>query len=160
MSYTKGDIIKEALAEIGLGAFAYSLQPEDKATALRRLNAMLAEWEVDGLKTGYIPTATPGQDRFSDDSLIEDYAVRAVILNLACEIAPNYGKQVSQKTATGAVKGRKIVRRENAEVPSRGFDYTAVPLGAGHKRAREPFVTPVEDDDGDVSGSSIVILPG
>lgn len=132
MSYTKGDIIREAFSEIGLGAFAYSQRPEDMQTALRRMGMMLAEWEADGVDLGYPLAATPNEDSIADDSEIPLDAIRAVILNLACEIAPNYGKTASRATKVGAKRAKSVLLR-NSPVPARLIDYTAVPLGAGHK---------------------------
>lgn len=144
MAWTKGDIIAEAFAEIGLGAYAYSLQPEDKQTALRRMNLMLAEWEADGIDVGYTVVDTPDDDTFSDDSEINTDAIRAVICSLAVEIAPNYGKTVSRNTASTAKRGKAKALRSSVTPPARKIDYTAVPLGAGHKARRITTMAPEE----------------
>ena len=46
MSYTKRQIINQAMTEIGLGSYSLDAQPEDLQDALFKLNAMLAEWTV------------------------------------------------------------------------------------------------------------------
>lgn len=133
MPWTNEDIIKEAFAEIGLGAVAYSLQPEDIQTALRRMNLMLAEWGADGIDVGYTAVDTPDADDFDEDSEINTDAVRAVILNLAIEIAPNYGKQVSTRTLIEAKNGKRRAKRDSITVPAKVLDNGAIPAGAGHK---------------------------
>lgn len=127
---TKDDIIKQAFSEIGLGAYSYSLQPEDKQTALSRLDLLMAEWLADGIDIEYL------EGGISGDSGLADANVRAVILNLAVEIAPNFGIQLSPNTIRGAVKAKAIVRRNTLTVPSRVTNTTAIPAGAGHKLRR------------------------
>lgn len=138
--WTKGEIIKEAFAELGLGAYAYSLQPEDMQTALRRMNLMLAEWDADGINVGYTVVDEPNDDTFTDDSGIGTEFIRGVICSLAVEIAPNYGKTVSRNTASNARRGKAKALRVSAPTPPRKIDYTAVPLGAGNRGQR--FIAP------------------
>ena len=53
MGYTKEQFVIGGFEEIGFASYAYDLQPEQLNTALRRLDAMLAEWYGKGIRIGY-----------------------------------------------------------------------------------------------------------
>lgn len=133
MSWTNSEVIKEALSEIGLGARSYSQQPEDMMTGLRRMNLMLSEWLEDGIDVGYEPVDDPDENNLSTASGIRTNAIRAVVLNLAVEMSPNFGRTVSTRTLVGAVNAKKLARRKDLVVPQKATAITAVPAGAGHK---------------------------
>lgn len=48
-NYTTLEIIREALELLGIVAIGQSIEPEDYDTCLRTLNAMVKEWQHDGL---------------------------------------------------------------------------------------------------------------
>lgn len=133
MSYTKRQIIKDAFEEIGLGAYAYTLQPEDWQTALRRLSTLLASWRGYGAITDFPSTDTPSDDDLDADSEVPVDALRGVVCGLAVDLASGYGKQVSPTTMTAAEGGRKLMIAKNTFVPQKLADRGAVPAGAGHK---------------------------
>lgn len=102
MSWTKGNIVSAAFEQLALGD-EFSLQSKDLEAGLRHLNLMIAEWEADGLLLGY--ANTPRDDaRLNQASDLPDWAVLGVIKNLAIEIAPLFGKQVSAALAKSAAQ--------------------------------------------------------
>ena len=135
MTWSKREIIKDAFEEIGLGAQAYDIQPEDYQTALRRLNAHVSEWSGSGAQTGFAGNNTPSEGELDRDSNLPPDAVRGVICGLACDIAPGFGKQVSRKTMTAAANGRNLMLRKAAadSIPKKAKNNLSVPAGAGHK---------------------------
>jgi hypothetical protein len=63
VSYTKRQFITAAFEEIGLASYVFDLQPQDLQTALRRLDAMMAEWNGKGLRLAYpIPLSPEDSD--------------------------------------------------------------------------------------------------
>lgn len=136
--WTKRQIIAEAFTEIGKGDYAFDLQPEEYQTALRRLDAMMAQWSATlGLRIGYA-----GGDGLGDltiDTNVPDWAFEALYLNLAIRLAPSFGKTPSPQTTIGAkhaydaIAKRTVVPRKR-EI--RGY------AGAG----RGPWVTRIPNE--------------
>ena len=52
MGWTKREYIEQAFEEIGLASYVFDLTPEQLQSALRKLDAMLAEWNAKGLRLG------------------------------------------------------------------------------------------------------------
>lgn len=133
MSYTKRTIINQAHAEIGLGSYAYDLQPEDLQDALLRLNALLAQWSGNGAQVGWPSVNSELVDDLDADSGLPVDAVRGVICALAVDIAPGFGKAPSRETKIAARQGKKLMTRKSMTIPQREMDATSIPAGAGWK---------------------------
>ena len=151
MSYTKRQFIEAAFQEIGLASYVYDLQPEQLELAMRRMDAMLANWNAKNIKIGYPIPSSPENSDLDSETDVPDSANMAIILNLAVQLAPGYGKVVSQDTkmmAKDAYRSLIIasVRPREMALPS------TLPAGAGHKPHiyNRPFIT--ESDDSIVTG--------
>lgn len=162
MSWTKRDLIAQALAEIGLAEYAFDLSPEQWQAALRRLDAMMGQWEAKGIRLNYPIPASYSAASLDEDSGVPDTALEAIYTGLAVRIAPQYGKTPSPDTKILASQGYKTLLSQSAQPVTLQIDNQAVPAGAGYKYWRDPiypFLAPPEDrleagDDGfiDTSG--------
>ena len=127
MPWTKKQIITEAFTEIGKGSYSFDSQPEEYQTALRRLDAMMATWGATAnIRIGYV-----GGNGFGDidaESTVPDWAVAAMYLNLAINLAPSYGKTVSPDTKINAKAALDAVMNETTERRTR---YIGGYAGAG-----------------------------
>ncbi len=130
--WTKRQLIAEAYAELGI-ASAADLTPEEWSTGLRRMDAMVAAWESDGIRLGYALPGNPDASELADASGIADRWVRAVFLNLAVELAPGMGKTLKPSTLIAA--GAEFGKLESAAqwIPSASVR-GGMPRGAGNKR--------------------------
>lgn len=63
MGYSKRQFVAAAFEEIGLASYVFDLQPEQLQSALRRLDAMIADWNGKGIRLGY---PLPGSPQYSD----------------------------------------------------------------------------------------------
>lgn len=131
--YTTREIIEAAYAEIGMGEYVYDAQPEELVDALNRLDAMLAEWGADGIVTGYTVFDSPSTADMDLASGIVQSLVRPVILNLAVELCPMFGKTPSPQTTAAARAGKSLAIRQTVAVPVMRAASTATPAGAGYK---------------------------
>lgn len=132
MSWSKLKIIGEALTEIGLGDYIFDATPNQKQGALARLDALMARWEDDGIVTGYAVEDNPDDDTINEDSGIYQQYVRGVILNLAVEVAPSYGKQAMAQTVKAAAESK--TRAMGGQTPPiKAINTTSVPAGAGYR---------------------------
>lgn len=131
MSWTKGEIIQDAFTEMGIASFSFDTGPEEQSSALRRLDAMMGEWNSRGLRLSYPLPNTADGSSLDEDSNLPDYALRAVIINLAIELAPGYGKTLSNQTLTNARKALTILYSRSAQPAEQQFNQ--MPKGAGYK---------------------------
>jgi hypothetical protein len=144
MSYTKRQLVEAAMAEIGLASYAFDLLPEQRESALRRLDSLMAEWNARGLRLGYPIPDNPSDSEIDDDSNIPDAAWEAVITNLALRLAPSYGKQVNIETKVTARHSLNTILARAAVPPE--MKLPSMPSGAGNKSIEEPFTAEPTSD--------------
>ena len=144
MGYTKRQFISAAFEEIGLASYVFDLQPEQLESALRRLDAMMADWNAKGIRLGYPLPSSPQDSTLSEETLVPDSAYEAIICSLAIRLAPSFGKQVMVETKTTAKQGYDILL-QRATFPLEKQLPATTPAGAGNKPWRvydNPFVRP------------------
>jgi RNase H-fold protein (predicted Holliday junction resolvase) len=159
MSWTKQQLINAALEEIGI-SYAFDVQPEELQSALRRLDSMMAEWNVEGIRVGY-PIATIDTSSLTTDSGVPDSATEAIITNLAIRIAPSYGKAVAREVKVTAKKAYNTLQmRALTQDPQEKQFPNTLPIGAGNKRYknRNQNFMPTPTDPVDVGPDSILEL--
>lgn len=137
---TKGDIVRAALRKLGVASDATltDIEPQSIQDGVDDLETMMAEWYQDGkgIITGYEFTDPDNPPAEGDDHGMRSSAVSAVIHNLACRIAPDYGMEAAAKIITTArygkeqlVKSTAFSRAKRAPYPSR------MPIGSGNSFA-------------------------
>lgn len=141
---TKRQLIEAAHAELGLQDYVFDLPAEQLQLALRRLDAMMADWNGMGLRLGYaIPGSVEGGD-LDTEAGVPDRAWEAIVTNLAIRLAPSFGKQVSPETKGVAERGLNMLL---GKVVPPQMSYGYIPAGAGNKPWRwnlDPFLEPAE----------------
>ena len=145
MSYSKRQFIEMAFEEIGFG-YPYSIHPDQMESALKKLYAMMAQWNAKGLRLGYPIPSSPENSDIADDTNVPDTANEAIYLNLAIRIAPSFGKQVSIETKQFAKQSYNVLLALSA-MPKE-VQITGLPKGAGHKPyrlGRSEFLSPPAD---------------
>lgn len=155
MGYSKRQFVTAAFEEIGLASYVFDLQPQQIEGALRRLDAMMAEWNGKGIRLGY---PLPSSPQFSDvnaESEVPDSANEAIITNLAIRIAPGYGRTPMAETKLTA-KNSYNTLLSRATVPMEMQFPGTLPSGAGNKPWRmydNPFMnTPADPVDAGPDG--------
>ncbi len=145
MAWTKLDLIGSAFEEIGLAGYEYDLTPDEQASALRRLDALMATWNGMGIRIGYALPSAPGTSDINDQSGITDNAYEAVYTALAIRLAPTFGKAVSNETRIAAKRAYDALLARVMSDPPRVQLPATMPAGAGNRRFRgtiRPFLTP------------------
>lgn len=132
MSITKRDIINGAFEELGLGE-GYDATPEDYASALRRLDGMMAEWSSFGLQTGWPLTSQSSVSTIDDGVGLILPLREGVIASLAVRIAPGFGKTPSPDTKLAAARGWNVAMRLASDPPQKRVNTAVAPAGAGYK---------------------------
>lgn len=133
MGWTKRQFVEQAFEEIGLAAYVFDLTPEQLQSALRRLDAMMAGWNANGIRVGWPMPSSPDQSNLDEDTGVVDVANEAIYLNLAVRLAPGFGKTLSVDTKQDADAAySNLLNQTAAPTPERQFPNT-LPRGAGTK---------------------------
>jgi len=157
--WTKRQLCNEALGELAIQGYEFDIRPEELASAVRRLDTLMATWESKGIQLGYAFPASLDESDPDTLSGVPDYAVEAVYLNLAIRLAPGYGKQVSPDTKKAAGEAYMQLLWSAAS-PLQQPQPNTLPRGAGNKPwtiQRQPFL-PGESTDqlpAECGGSSL-----
>ncbi len=118
MPWSKTQIIGEAFAEIGKGSYTFDMQPEEYQMALRRLDTMMATWGATAnIRIGYVGGIGFGD--IAEETEVPDWAVSAMYLNLAINLAPAYGKTVSPDTKINAKAALDSIMNNTTELAPR-----------------------------------------
>lgn len=143
MSWTKRQIIEQAFEAIGLAAYTFDLTQDQMQSALRKLDAMMAGWDANGIRLAYPMPSAPNLSDIDADTSVPDYAIEAMYTNLAIRIAPAYGKQVPEAIHMAADQAYgNLVNQAATPVVEMQFPHT-MPRGAGNKPWRyriNPFM--------------------
>jgi hypothetical protein len=155
MAYTVRQFVTSALEELGLADYVFDLAPEQLASAAKRMQSMLAEWNAKGLRVSATLNSDPDSIDIDTDSGIPDKANDAIITMLAVRIAPMFGKTPSSDTKAAAKAGYNTLLSLAAMPPEMQLP-GSLPAGAGAKywRTTTPFVSPPTDQLG--TGDSVL----
>ena len=136
-------MIIEAYTEIGYASYEFDLGPEEMQTGLRRLDAMVAEWNGSGIRIGYPLPDSPQYSDIDAPTGVPDSANSAIYTNLGLALAPTVGKAVSADTRNRAHDGYSTLLRK-AAMPEEQQLPPTMPRGAGNKPwvYDRPFVGP------------------
>lgn len=89
---SKGTLAERALDSLGIGG---NYESDMIVRAVDNLDDMMLSWENDGILLGYITTEETANP--NDDSGIASQNKQAVILNLACQLAPILRLPIDQR---------------------------------------------------------------
>jgi hypothetical protein len=147
MGYSKRQFVAAAFEEIGLASYVFDLQQEQLQSAMRRIDAMMADWNGKGIRLGYPLPNSPQDSDLDEPTLVPDWANEAIITNGAVRIAPGYGKVVMPETKAVAKDSYNTLLQRATMPPEQQLPAT-MPAGAGNKPWRvydNPFIRPPVD---------------
>jgi P22 tail accessory factor. len=145
---TKGDLVLAALRKLGVASDATltDVEPQSVEDAVNDLEMMMAEWlggdDSPGIDVGYVFAADDTPADPGDAHGMKNNALNAVILNLACRIAPDYGMDANAKLVTTARYGKEALVRLSAMSRAKtarcksGYP-NRMPIGSGNRLATE-----------------------
>jgi hypothetical protein len=129
---TKRTIVTMAFEEMTLAGYEFDAPPEEQFSALRRLDALMAEWAVSSLDVGYSFPAQMGGGDLDDESGVPDVALNAIAISLAERLMPTIGKTKSPETRVAQARAMNALRAYCATIPERSLA-NRTPLGSGNK---------------------------
>ena len=139
-SWTKRQIVDEALDEIGISSYDFDSTAYNLQSALRRLDSMMAIWIDLGIifePDEYPYFSDPTLSDLDQDTNAPGEAISAMFLNLAVRLAPGYGKDVSRETKISAkISFNNLLGNYAVGVEQ---DLGSFLVGAGAKRPIYPW---------------------
>jgi hypothetical protein len=123
---TNLEVIGDSLRELGVISETETASAEQGTHGLRKLNDLLEAWTEDGIELGYF-----AQSLTADDCPVPNWALRAVKLCLAPEIATAYGAKVSPELGVKIDDAyTALLRKSQVEnLPEANMDH--MPRGSG-----------------------------
>jgi hypothetical protein len=129
---SKRTVINMAFEEIGLAGYEFDATPEEQSSALRRLDAMMAEYAAQGIVIGYAQPYPIGGGDLDQASGLPDWALNIIVIKLARRIMPVIGKTMSAETRQAETQGWNLLTAKTAIIPERVLP-RSTPVGAGNK---------------------------
>ena len=126
------DLITSAFNEIGYADYLFDITPDQLFRVARQLDAMMGSWAASGIDVGYCYQQSPFQIDVNQLSNLPAAAVRAVYLALSLEVAPSFGKTLTQQAIVNANRAYNAMLVALAVIPSKQFNNTML-AGAGNR---------------------------
>ena len=139
MSWTKRQIIEQALEEIGLASYIFDMTADQFQSALRRLDLMVYSWYQRNIRIGFPLPSNPNDSHIEQQVDTPGTANEAIVLNLAVRLGPSYGKTVPPETKATAKALYEQLLADAAQPYEMQYPNT-MPIGAGFKRTDRVFV--------------------
>jgi hypothetical protein len=150
---SKASLIEGAYEYCGLNGFEFERTPEEMVTGLRHLNAMMAEWQADGIDLGF-DFPTYGQGLLEEPSGVPDSACSVIHAMLAQRLASGLGATLGQQAQAVLAKSYQGLRSRAAATPPSIQSPYRIPTNADRHNnvSRTPVPTSIEDiDPGDLA---------
>jgi hypothetical protein len=138
---TKRTLVDAMFNEVALNGWELDITPEEKDTALTRLDGLMWELSGRGMDLGYNFPDGIGQGNLADELGCPDQAFNGLAIMGAHKLCPTMGKKLSQESREALSHAMKAVRSaSNGFVPSVSLP-KGTPLGSGNKpwSTRYPF---------------------
>jgi hypothetical protein len=146
MSWTKRQFIVQAFSEIGLSSYVPNLTPAQYQDALRKLDAMIGDWQMKAIIFDYPFTDNPDDSDLDTATNAPRMANQAIYENLSVLVSPPKGKTPSIDTKAPAKASLEALMGIYNKPVSKQLP-TTMPKGQGSKYwrwSRDPFIQPEE----------------
>ncbi len=130
---SKRQIVEMAFEWIGLPGYTFDASADEMASALRRLDTLMATDQIAGLRLNYNFPAGIGKSDPDEPSGIPDYAVLGISGQLAILVSPGIGKTISREALAGFSTSLRDLRAKAICVPQMTWA-GGTPSGAGNSR--------------------------
>jgi len=113
---TRAVILRRAFSRIGVADYEFDVTPDERADARTTLDAMLAEWDGNGVPLGYVPSDDEDNDGVEMTTPL--WADAAIWNNLAMRLAPEFGKMPAGDLRRDAKRGYDLCVSKVTVVPT------------------------------------------
>lgn len=123
---TAEQVIKASLQRILVQASEAPLEADEYQDAIFAMNNLMLAYDADGIDLGYTEVSN-----ISNPVTIPTGALRGLIANLAIEVAPDYGGEITAGLSIAAAAGLKTMRRLARNLQRTAHPST-LPIGSGN----------------------------
>ena len=124
---TVAQVAKASLQRILVQDSESDLQPDEYQDYIFALNNWMLSLDAGGISLGYTEVSSLG-----DQVTVPAGALRGVIANMAIEVSPDYGGQITPGLQLAASEGLKVMRRLGQRIPTSSLPGT-LPIGSGNQ---------------------------
>ncbi len=144
---TKGQVADLIAEELGRAGYDFDIQPGETLSWLRKMDAMLAQWQAQGIALNYNFPTVFGNSQPTDMMGVPDAALDTIAAWTALRVAPGIGKTMSQESRKAMADGKAFLFAETATIPTMIVPKTtAVGIGWAPWNIWLPFATDDWDD--------------
>lgn len=129
---TKLQIVEMAYEEAGQAGYEFDNGPDELASGLRKLDALMGEWLNEGIDLHYNFPPAFGQGDLNDPTGIPDNCINGAAAWLGFRIMPGQGKAAGQPTLVALTMAKNAIRKATVRTPTMQFARNT-PLGSGNK---------------------------
>jgi len=127
---TKNDVLQMAFEELGRAGYEFDHGPDEEASALRKLDALMTDEPYASL--GYNAPAGIGGSDLNDASGLPDNSLQTVAVALAIRFSPSWGKAMSPQSNAAFARGVNKLRTMVQVIPRVSLR-RGTPWGSGNK---------------------------
>ena len=124
---TVAQIAKASLQRILVQASEADLEPDEYQDFIFALNNFMLALDADGISLGFTEVSSLG-----DEVTVPLGALRGIIANMAIEVAPDYGGEISQGLLVAASDGMRTMRKLGQRIAATQYPST-LPIGSGNE---------------------------
>ncbi len=124
---TASQVVKASLQRILVQASDAPIEADEAQDFIFAMNNFMLDLDASGISLGYTEVSSLG-----DEITIPTGALRGLIANMAIEVAPDYGGEISQGLQVAALEGMKTMRRLGRFIVSSTLPST-LPIGSGNE---------------------------
>ena len=124
---TVAQIAKASLQRILVQASEADLEPDEYQDFIFALNNFMLALDADGISLGFTEVSSLG-----DEVTVPLGALRGIIANMAIEVAPDYGGEISQGLLVAASDGMRTMRKIGQRIAATQYPST-LPIGSGNE---------------------------
>lgn len=124
---TVAQVAKASLQRILVQESEADLEPDEYQDFIFALNNWMMALDAEGVNLGYTEVSDLG-----DEVTVPPGALRGIIANLAIEVSPDYGGQITPALANAAAEGLKAMRKLGQRIRPTAYPST-LPRGSGNE---------------------------
>lgn len=124
---TVAQVAKSALQRILVQGSEAPFQADEYQDFIFAFNNYMLSLDAAGVSLGFTEVANLG-----DEVTVPLGALRGIIANMAIEVAPDYGGEISQGLMLAAAEGMKTMRKLGQYMPATEYPST-LPIGSGNE---------------------------
>lgn len=129
---TKAQLLDLIFEELGRAGYDFDRQPGEELSALRKVDALLAQWQAQGVHLNYNFPAVFGQSKPTDAMGVPDATLDTIAMWAAMRVAPGIGKTMSAESRKAMADGKAFLFAETATIPEMSYPRTTA-KGIGWK---------------------------